>query len=70
MPYGMSLRELLAAPALAAARRAEGAKGIDRRPVARRHNPVQRAVNPRSPLSVGNGEFAFTADVKIGRAHV
>ncbi len=28
-----------------------------------RHNPVLRAFDPRAPLSVGNGEFAFTADV-------
>jgi hypothetical protein len=59
----MSRRELLAAPALAAAHRAEGAQGIGRRDLVRRHNPVLRAVNPRSPLSVGNGEFAFTADI-------
>lgn len=28
----------------------------------RRHSPVLTAFDPRSPLSVGNGEFAFTAD--------
>jgi hypothetical protein len=27
-----------------------------------RHNPVARTFDPRSPLSVGNGEFAFTVD--------
>lgn len=27
-----------------------------------RHNPAVGAIDPRSPLSVGNGEFAFTAD--------
>jgi hypothetical protein len=36
---------------------------IDRRELVRRHNPVLRHADPRSPLSVGNGEFAFTADV-------
>jgi len=36
--------------------------GIDRRGVVERHNPVLGAFDPRSPLSVGNGEFAFTAD--------
>ena len=35
---------------------------IDRRTLVRRHNPVLRGLDPRSPLSVGNGEFAFTAD--------
>src|ERR1044072_8413634 len=28
-----------------------------------RHNPVVRKLEPLSPLSVGNGEFAFTADI-------
>jgi hypothetical protein len=36
---------------------------LDRRALVRRHNPVLRQPAPRSPLSVGNGEFAFTADV-------
>jgi hypothetical protein len=35
---------------------------IDRRALVTRHNPTLRAFDPRSPLSVGNGEFAFTAD--------
>jgi hypothetical protein len=29
----------------------------------RRHNPSLTGIDPRSPLTVGNGEFAFTADV-------
>jgi hypothetical protein len=29
----------------------------------RRHNPSLAAMDPRSPLTVGNGEFAFTADI-------
>ena len=41
--------------------RAEGR--IGRRALVRRHNPVLRALDPRAPLTVGNGEFAFTADV-------
>jgi protein-glucosylgalactosylhydroxylysine glucosidase len=54
----MTRRGLLAqGVALAAADR------INREALVRRHNPVLKAVNPRSPLSVGNGEFAFTADV-------
>ncbi len=36
---------------------------IDRRALVTRHNPVLRRFDPESPLSVGNGEFAFTADV-------
>jgi len=44
-----------------AARAADGA--IDRRNLVRRHNPTLTTLDPRSPLSVGNGEFAFTADI-------
>ena len=36
---------------------------IDRRALVSRHNPVLRKLDPLSPLTVGNGEFAFTADV-------
>src|SRR5438874_4738204 len=36
---------------------------IDRKALAARHNPVLRKLDPLSPLSIGNGEFAFTADV-------
>ncbi|HEX3142603.1 MAG TPA: hypothetical protein VHQ64_01440, partial [Pyrinomonadaceae bacterium] len=36
---------------------------IDRKALVTRHNPVMRTFEPLSPLSVGNGEFAFTADV-------
>lgn len=35
---------------------------IDRKKLVARHNPVLKAVELSSPLSVGNGEFAFTAD--------
>lgn len=35
----------------------------DRQTWVSRHNPVLRAVDPRSPLTVGNGSFAFTADI-------
>ena len=47
----------MAVPAGAASR------NLDRRAVVSRHSPVLRDVAPRSPLSVGNGEFAFTVDV-------
>jgi hypothetical protein len=36
---------------------------IDRAALVRRHDPVLRKLDPLSPLSVGNGQFAFTADV-------
>jgi hypothetical protein len=36
---------------------------INRATLVNRHNPVLRKLEPLSPLSVGNGEFAFTADV-------
>jgi hypothetical protein len=57
-----SRRQFLgAAPAALCAQ--TGRRGIDRRGVVERHNPVLGAFDGRSPLSVGNGEFAFTADV-------
>lgn len=36
---------------------------IDRQAVVTRHNPHLTAIDTMSPLSVGNGRFAFTADV-------
>lgn len=36
---------------------------IDRSALVARHAPRYRAANPHAPLSVGNGEFAFTADL-------
>lgn len=36
---------------------------IDRRALVTRHNPRITSVDPWAPLSVGNGQFAFTADV-------
>ncbi len=36
---------------------------IDRQSLVTRHNPVLREFDIESPLSVGNGQFAFTADV-------
>jgi len=36
---------------------------IDRKALVTRHNPILRKFDPLAPLSVGNGEFAFTADV-------
>lgn len=39
------------------------ANKIDRYALVSRHNPVVRKLDPLSPLSVGNGEFAFTCDI-------
>jgi hypothetical protein len=39
------------------------AQPIDRRVLVSRHNPQLQEFDIESPLSVGNGEFAFTADV-------
>ena len=36
---------------------------INRPALVRRHNPTARELDPLSPLSLGNGEFAFTADI-------
>ncbi|MDR2570541.1 MAG: glycoside hydrolase family 65, partial [Oscillospiraceae bacterium] len=36
---------------------------INRSELVRRHNPVLNSIDKDSPLTVGNGEFAFTADV-------
>jgi hypothetical protein len=36
---------------------------IDREALVTRHNPVIRAVDPDAPLTLGNGGFAFTADI-------
>ena len=36
---------------------------IDRRQWTSRHDPILTAADPTSPLSVGNGDFAFTADI-------
>ena len=36
---------------------------INRFALVNRHNPVLKKIEPLSPLSVGNGEFAFTCDV-------
>ena len=38
-------------------------QAIDRKALVARHNPTLYKFDPLSPLSVGNGEFAFTADV-------
>jgi len=52
---------LTLAPGLAGA--ATPATPIDRQAVVARHDPQLRAIDPQAPLTVGNGRFAFTADV-------
>ena len=52
---GVNRREFLAAAL------APGA--ADRKALVTRHNPVYRADDVRAPLGVGNGEFAFSADI-------
>ena len=49
-----------AVPAALAAQSVSSA--LNRRELVSRHNPALHGIDPRSPLSVGNGEFAFTAD--------
>jgi hypothetical protein len=36
---------------------------LDRKDIVQRNNPVLREINEKSPLSVGNGNFAFTCDI-------
>jgi hypothetical protein len=64
---GIGVVRLAAWAALASAARVGTLEGgpapIDRRAVVTRHNPVLRELDPEAPLSVGNGEFAFTADL-------
>ena len=55
------LQALLATGAIAP--RALGTVTIDRFALVTRHNPRLTKIDPVSPLSLGNGEFAFTADV-------
>src|SRR3954451_12651157 len=47
---------------VAASAATDGA-AIDRHALVARHNVVLKSVNARSPLTVGNGEFAFGVDV-------
>jgi hypothetical protein len=58
---GLTRRAFLTVPAALCAQPSGAA--IDRAALVRRHNPVLKDFDIRSPLSVGNGNFAFTADV-------
>lgn len=54
---------LFAAIASATAAAASPVKPIDREAVVTRHAPRLDAIDPLAPLTLGNGRFAFTADV-------
>ena len=41
---------------------AQSGQSIDRHALVSRHNVTVTSFDPQSPLSVGNGEFAFTVD--------
>ena len=41
----------------------EKSMAINRYELASRHNPVLNKIDCKSPLTIGNGEFAFTADI-------
>ena len=43
--------------------RGRGAKPIDRHALVTRHNPTVTTVDKSAPFMVGNGNFAFTADI-------
>ena len=58
-----ALSRLLKRSAELAPLQTKNKKRIDRAALIRRHNPVSRKLDPLSPLSIGNGEFAFTADI-------
>ena len=62
---GTTLATELAAPLVPSLIQRQPARStaIDRLALAKRHNPVLRKLDPASPLSLGNGEFAFTADI-------
>jgi hypothetical protein len=61
--FPLTRRRLLgAALAGAAAPPAAAADPIDRRALVARHDPVIRDFDPLTPLSVGNGNFAFSVD--------
>ena len=51
------------APALRSLGTAQSRRSIDRESLIRRHNPINTEIDPLAALSVGNGRFAFTADV-------
>jgi hypothetical protein len=63
--FGCGCAALIISWLLLASAFAQGEAGqrIDRHALVARHQPVIRQFDPENPLSVGNGEFAFTTDV-------
>jgi hypothetical protein len=57
-----SRRHFLQLASAASVASVHGAERIDRAALVRRHNVHVNSFDPRACLSVGNGEFAFTAD--------
>jgi len=53
----------LALPGKARGQTEPSSRSIDREALVRRHHPVVNKADPFSALSVGNGQFCFTADV-------
>ena len=54
---------LAAAAGVLLAAASSAAAPIDRKALADRHSVKVKAIDAAAPLTVGNGEFAFTADV-------
>jgi hypothetical protein len=59
----LAVKVALLAPLAGLGAAAQDPPRIDRRALVARHQPVLRALDAEAPLSVGNGELAFTADV-------
>ena len=59
----MSAVAFVLAASLSVAAAERDSSRIDRRALVSRHDPRVEAVDPSSPLSVGNGQFAFGVDV-------
>jgi len=57
--YGLARPQVLASGLAVNA----GALLINRQDLVRRHNPRLHQLDPLAPLTVGNGGFAFSADV-------
>jgi len=63
LSYRRQFLVLLAVLMLGAAGRETDGSSIDRQALVTRHRVMLRQTDPLTPLSVGNGEFAFTADI-------
>jgi len=62
-PWLLPTLPLLLVPVLGGEAGRPAPSPIDRRALVSRHDPVLRSMDADSPLSIGNGQFAFTADV-------